>query len=321
MSLTTLFKPVGLDNPGLSPEELFTAKPHIDAIDALINEHIGTMSQEAWLDLDISEEKFKVANFFRGLGQIFYSITANTFNAFLLQRGKLTEFKQFNIQSKLKISKVESIATEQYANMVVDYPTGMIGSYLEVIKMITAANGFIDVPGELAKAQSAINQVTKSLAREQGDYSDMILNIEKECTAHVRNWVKANTKLTKSFQGKSKGRDKQPFTSLIGSVADLKSIRLNVLDQASYIAAVRTIAKDSQKLSDTTKAAVDMVEVGMKAGGEHVPTKQFILAFAEYIKSLALMLEVKGQVANYQMVIEHNLGLVYTSLYDRAKGL
>lgn len=243
-------------------------------------------------------------------GQLLCTFTTNlTKFTKSLKRSEIHEWCNSNL---LKVRVVESIPYANAIGIDVDVPANMKGKYLDVTTRLIALYGNLNavntstlVVNTFTDVLKAINNNSKTIAPQISSAASVIKRVMSVSKPAV-------DKVMGDFDDKFSYKVK--FEKAFLTMKELADTRSALLDAEPFLQDVSKLKDMTQSMETTCKEIVDAINVN-----EGSVTSRDLMVLAEIAKSSALVMNAYGMAATRQMMLEHNLILVYNRLYDVAK--
>ena len=217
---------------------------------------------------------------------------------------------------------VEKLDMMKLKDVKVPMPTGMKKTYVDSLKFLDVAykdlvlgnvpyimqNHVKEIYDNLMKAYSDKDRLRSLNVKEFDKY---YTKINKVLLGIVNNHLKINDGVSNDPSVKTKD---EKFSKLFKKVSEIKEVREGLLDhEDEYVSAFKA-AKISEDLSEKLHRIIETINTA-----DTEPPKVFIEGLLQLVKTQAIYFETVGTVITTQMVMEHNLILMYHKLDEFIK--
>lgn len=242
----------------------------------------------------------------------------NNFKAVVLKGGKRSELKYFYESNVSAVKRVEGKPIEEYADVEVDFPTGMRGTYADGTLAISAVYSALDMLQCVKEALKASDVILSSMSKGSDAHESVVALADKVNSTQLKKQNIEIAKLKKVFTGKGTGKARVKLSKLFGVMDDVKSCRMTLVALEQNLLDGPVINNRVQSMHESTGLAVDFIKNSLDSTDPeaYVPTKDFIRGYSDYIKNIAIALGNYGETMVAHMAIEHNMALVYTKMMD-----
>lgn len=242
----------------------------------------------------------------------------NNFKAIVIKGGKRSELKYFYESHVSAVKRIEGKTIDAYADVMVDFPTGMVGSYNDAVAAITAVYASMDIEQIVNEAMKTTDTILSSMSKGSTTHEDVVAFSDKVLDGLLKKQMVAMKVYSKIFTGKTRGKEMKKVSTLFKTIDDLKSCRITLLSQEDKLLSSVTINNRLEKMYESVGLAVEFMKNSLesKDPDTYTPSKAFVKSFMDYIGRLGMAVSNYGEVVVAQMAVEHNLALVYSKMME-----
>lgn len=238
------------------------------------------------------------------------SLKTNVFKSY--RAVKRSELRAYIENNPMKIRATDKLMFTDIAGVRVDFPQGMTTAYNVTMKSLKAAFKSLDAIENVYLCQGVIEAVYRELTRTAGSPEDLIADNVSEMTAYLKRCKKSYDSLKKLFNDKS--TTTQRFDKLFDSTGDYTNVRKSLLNMEINILSVPGLIKTTEKIDRTVSEITTVISTDPSQYD-----KKFIKQLADYIKAVAGIIDMYGELVTTQVVLEHNITYVCDALYAKVE--
>jgi hypothetical protein len=271
---------------------------------------------DAATDVGVSEESLK--EIFEGISNTVRNTRHNIINLFKLGRNKYkTDIDIWLTKEKRIIQKVEEMNYDDVKSIKVDYPTGMNGDYSTIVLLASEIFTNFEKAIQLELVSKTTDSILSSVSKNSNSHEQVVRMSNSSLERSSKPLVVADVKLSKLFKDTTSIGSKKPFSMLFDSMEQLKTVRHGLAAISPYVGDITKVEKQCQAVEDSLDLCTQFI-LDKSENGEsnYVPSKQFLLSFASFIKQLDSLFIIYGKATIRTMAVSHNLAYVYKSLYQ-----
>lgn len=266
-------------------------------------------------DSDLSNEG--LVNF---VGSITDSVLrlVNNVKVVVVKAGKRSELKYFYESHISAVKRIEGKPIDDFSDVMVDYPTGMQGTYKDAVEVICGAYAALDVLTSVTEGRNAADTILSSMSKGSDSHEDVVALASKVLDNGLKKQMPAMKALRKVFTGKAKGKVMKKVPTLFKTMDELKAARVTMISYEKQVLDVNEIDNRLGKMYESMDLAVAFMKGSLESDNpdDYTPSKKFIKSLMDYIGLLGLAVSNYSEVAVAQMAVEHNLALVYTKCME-----
>jgi len=242
----------------------------------------------------------------------------NNFKAIVLKGGKRSELKYFYESNTSAVKRIEGKTMDAYADLMVDFPTGMAGTYKDAVEAITSVYATMNVRQIVNTAMDTADTILSSMSKGAKTHEDVVAVSDKVLEGSLNKQMNAMKVFGKLFTGKTRGKETKKLSTLFKSIDDIKACRMTLLSQEDRLLESVEINNRLEKAYESVGLTVEFMKNSLesKDPDAYVPSKQFIKSYMDYVGRLGMAVSNYGEVIVAQMAVEHNLALVYSKMME-----
>lgn len=242
----------------------------------------------------------------------------NNFKAVILKGGKRSEMKYFYESHVNTVKRIEGKVVADYEDVMVDFPTGMKGTYPEALEVISAAYTSLDVLMQVDEGNKAADTILSSMSKGSTSHEDVVALADKVLENQLAKQMLAMKNFRKVFTNKGTGKEMRKFSMLFKTMEELKAVRMGLIAQEDKLLGATIINNRLEHMYESVGLAVEFMKNSIvgKEPDVYTPSPKFIKSYMDYIGRLGMAVSNYGEIIIAQMAVEHNLALVYSKLME-----
>lgn len=226
-----------------------------------------------------------------------------------------TEFADWRRKSSRMIVRVEKMPYSVTSGKLVDYPTGMVGKYPEVVTGGVKFQQSFDIRAALRTALDSMDMVQVAINNGKGpDVDKKLRSALVEISGVAKKAIPAHGVLLGMFNVNDTRMQRTEFGKMFDNMSELSTYRKKLGTVDTLVSDVPSISKAVTTLESSVDVIVTYLVDGPHDEGEFQPTSNFVKGFATYIKHISELISAYGDVSLRTMVLEHNTVLMYNTL-------
>lgn len=226
-----------------------------------------------------------------------------------------TEYDTWYKKNSRGIAKVEKMSYDELKEYDIDYPTGMLATYPEVMSIIMAIFAKSDIFDVFANASKMIDSIQTSISQGSDDCEKKLPGAIATLTSSIKPMLDLHVKLISKFSDTTGSMDRKPFGEMFANMDELIEYRTQLGDSNKVIAKLATLESQLKTIEEGVNVCVDyLLDDAQRGEDEYVPTEKFIKQFSLYLGTVDSAISKHGDVVLRVMALTHNTTYVYKAL-------
>jgi hypothetical protein len=226
-----------------------------------------------------------------------------------------TEYVEWYRKNVGLISKVEKCSFDKLKTCQIDIPTGMTGTYPEVVQDIQTFFGQISIQAVIAQATKVNDAVQVMISQGSRDGASKLSSAAVAAESKFKQASSSYANLIAKFDDVESAVEKREFGSQFRDTKDLVAFRTELAKANDVLAGLPKVGPALAALEKNNRVCVDyIVDASARGADDFTATPQFVQQFARYLSVTDGTIAKFGDVAIRLMAVTHNTALMYKSL-------
>ena len=239
----------------------------------------------------------------------------NTFKTNILKcttRLKRSEIREFTESNRLKTNTVYSLTYAQMAEVQLDVPANMVGSYMDAVDKVSKLYVKLNAVATAKTALGAFNRILSALTGDGNNVRPEITDVNTVLNGIVAASKIAVNECQAQFNGKFVA--KKQFKDVFVDVKEFKAVTDELLSLESRLQDVAVLAGLVGQIETVLNSIAKQLDAD---GGKTVIDRTSLFNLGNTAKGLALIFDSYGLAATRQMALEHNHCLNINTLFAK----
>lgn len=221
-----------------------------------------------------------------------------------LKRSELRYFYEVNMS---KVAIIENKRYTDLMNIQAPIPTGMQCSYAEAVQYLNQVYTTLNMVAYVDMFISTLKDMRIKITRGK-EYTAEFNKLVKSANASSAELKNVIAKQYKLFNDKDH-RIAAKYSSVFKSVGDMAQVRKDLLNMEPCLTAAASFPAKIDKIDAILADITDYLSEDKEVD------PRFVKDFTEVIRYMAVAFDVYGQNVVRQLALEHNLVLIYNTIY------
>lgn len=300
-------------NIGFLPD----VEPDTELADATVSmEACGIELQELSdeIDLDTSTEGLLIV--LKNVSAIQSKFVASLKKTVTLGHSKYkTEYSEWYKKNKSTIAKVERMSYDDASQFDIDAPTGMTGTYVDVMDAISKYQQVSDIMTVISNSSMVVDSILTSISQGSSDCEQQLSKAIVMLTAVSKKANDYHNVVLSMFDINDQRVEKKEFKEHFANMIELKDYRDQLKEASDVVSNMPNISKAVTNIEKGVDTCVNYItDTEERDENEYTPSAKFVKQFATYLGMVDSSLVGYGDIALRVMALTHNTTFVYSSL-------